>query len=544
MHTVIIAIAGASLVVAVGLVGAYWILNQNLRAIARQKMELQRAREALSGVRDLAVRMAKDANAHGRQVHEISNELTSVKWSDVESVVGAVARLVQANQQLEQRMNEAETRLGEHSRALETYVVEARTDALTGLPNRRFLDAEIARHSADFQRHETPFSIILLDLDKFKRINDEFGHLVGDEVLRTIASVLQRCLRGIQRVSRFGGDEFLVTLPATSVEEACRVAEDLRQSTGQTRFHFQEKDISVTFSAGVAQLLAGEQTQSFLNRADQTLLVAKRNWRNAICWNDGHEVYRIRDAELALPAGPAIATESARELCGQEQSSAPLDDSVATAPQGPGPISAAGDLERPAAALPRRHAENSMRVACDSTSPMPPLACDRSRMFLLVRQRLAEWKRGGSEFAVLLLRMNDCNHPAGPDERASAEDTAQIVRRMLSANLRDMDIVGNYAPGCLVLLLPQARLCDAAIIAERLIQATGQIVLSSNSGSEGISVAAGIAEVRQADDAIRLFQRAEAALAVANRNEIGTHDGSSINVSAPGTQAANSQASR
>ena len=94
-------------------------------------------------VRELAKRVASDVNAHGRRVQEISEELTARKADDIAEVVESIESLVQANREVQERMADAETRLGEHSRALDSFVLQARTDALTGLPNRRALDAEI-----------------------------------------------------------------------------------------------------------------------------------------------------------------------------------------------------------------------------------------------------------------------------------------------------------------------------------------------------------------------------------------------------------------
>ena len=188
MFTLLIAVASGGAVVAVGLLVGNALLRQNLRAIARQKLELQLGREVMNCVRELAKRVASDVNAHGRRVQEISDELTSRTPDGIAEVVESIASLVQANRELQDRMADAETQLRAHSRALDSFVVEARTDALTGLPNRRALDAEIAQRIADSQRQDLPFSIVLLDLDRFKRVNDRFGHLAGDETLRGVAA--------------------------------------------------------------------------------------------------------------------------------------------------------------------------------------------------------------------------------------------------------------------------------------------------------------------------------------------------------------------
>ena len=126
--------------------------------------------------------MATDVNMHSTRVKEINEELSSTKTSHSDAVVATVAKLVAVNEQIQQRLAEAETKLQEQSKALETQVVEARTDALTRLPNRRAFDDEMARRFAEFHRHDTPFSVILLDIDHFKQFNDRYGHQGGDAV--------------------------------------------------------------------------------------------------------------------------------------------------------------------------------------------------------------------------------------------------------------------------------------------------------------------------------------------------------------------------
>jgi diguanylate cyclase len=512
--TIFVAATGAGAVVALGLLGGFWLLRNSLRAIVAQKQELQLARKELRCVRDLALRVAKDVDGHGLRVQQINDKLTMRKAGDLDAVVTAVDHLVKANKQLLVRMADAEARMCEHSKALELYVLETRTDALTGLPNRRALDAELTSLFDDFRRHAAPVSIVLLDLDRFKRINDEFGYEFGDEMLRGIAGALQRSLHGMQTVSRIGGEEFLVTLPGKVLDEACRIAKELRRSVAQARFRFQEKEVLMTTSAGVAQLMPGEPTLGLLDRANQALLSAKANWPDAICWHDGRAIHDLRSSEQSRVRDVATAPESgslpesSREDC---PAAAPLPASSAAAP----------------------HADDHHVDARDRAPPLPPIECDRSRVFLSVRQRIAETKRGGPGFSLILLRMdNDARRAGIPDEPAS-EESIQAIRRMLAANLREMDIVGHYAHGCFVLLLPQACLDDAVTVADRLVQSAGQLAVPTRSGPQPLAVSAGIAEVRESDDAVGLFQRAEAALAFAEKATICANDGASIKVFTP-----------
>ena len=156
---------------------------------------------------------------------------------------------------------------------------DANTDALTQLHNRRFLDEHLAQEAARSLRQGHPLAIMLVDLDHFKRINDEYGHSVGDHVLRGVGRCLSDHARKMDVVGRWGGEEFLIILPDTQLVEALEVAERLRavlegrpcEATG-----------AVTASFGVAQYKPDEQLAALLERADQMLYRAKGSGRNQV----------------------------------------------------------------------------------------------------------------------------------------------------------------------------------------------------------------------------------------------------------------------
>ncbi len=153
------------------------------------------------------------------------------------------------------------------------------TDELTGLPNRRslldLLDFELKRA----RRFYTPLSIALLDLDDFKQINDRYGHLIGDEVLKEMARVLRSCLRSTDIVGRFGGEEFMIIMPATSFKTAVKVMERVREAVEHTFF---EPVGSVSISIGVTELREEDSAQDLITRADENLYKAKREGKNRV----------------------------------------------------------------------------------------------------------------------------------------------------------------------------------------------------------------------------------------------------------------------
>jgi diguanylate cyclase (GGDEF)-like protein len=149
----------------------------------------------------------------------------------------------------------------------------ATRDPLTGCLNRRAMTERLEGELLRFRRYDRKFSMVLLDLDRFKVINDRWGHAAGDEVLSKVAQVLHGALRGGDSLSRWGGEEFLVCLPETPLVEAARLADRLRDLVADQTFGF--ADVSVTFSGGVAEVGPGESIDALCRRADQALYRAK-----------------------------------------------------------------------------------------------------------------------------------------------------------------------------------------------------------------------------------------------------------------------------
>jgi diguanylate cyclase (GGDEF)-like protein len=137
-------------------------------------------------------------------------------------------------------------------------LTEVRTDPLTGLRNRRALDEALESMFAMQTRYGQPFSVAIFDIDYFKRINDEYGHVRGDRVLRTVATILDNCARSTDIVARFGGEEFVIVMPQTELAGACLLTERLRHAVA----HDKIAELPVTISGGVAMAKDGEDSQT------------------------------------------------------------------------------------------------------------------------------------------------------------------------------------------------------------------------------------------------------------------------------------------
>jgi diguanylate cyclase (GGDEF)-like protein len=196
------------------------------------------------------------------------------------------ADLRAVNAELEERV---EQRTAELQSALTTQTALARRlaelslrDPLTGLHNRRHLDAEVVRMFEEAVRYERPISVVLLDLDDFKRVNDHFGHEAGDEVLRRVARILVDGTRGADLVARYGGEELAIVLPDTDAVAAAELCERIRERVAAEPWHEVRPGAQVTVSIGVADEFGHDTVWHVFREADRQLYAAKAAGKNRV----------------------------------------------------------------------------------------------------------------------------------------------------------------------------------------------------------------------------------------------------------------------
>ncbi len=165
---------------------------------------------------------------------------------------------------------------------LEEQRQKALIDPLTGLPNRAAWSERLDHEISQWQQHGNTLLLAMLDLDHFKRINDNYGHLAGDKVLKIIASVLRKRLRGTDFIARFGGEEFVLLMPGTVPATGAKLLENLRASIEACPFHFKGEPVTITVSMGMTAFKPGEHSDMVLKRADQALYRAKHAGRNRV----------------------------------------------------------------------------------------------------------------------------------------------------------------------------------------------------------------------------------------------------------------------
>lgn len=217
--------------------------------------------------------------------------------------------VIQVNEEMKQRLVETESRLENHALTMQSYITEARTDALTGLDNRRILDQAIDKVYLDGARGSVAeSSIILLDLDHFKKINDKYGHQIGDEVLKSVGKRLREAAVGASCVARYGGEEFVALLPV-GLEKACRLAEEIRDAIASRPVIVDGHTLSVSASLGVAVCESVEKPKSWVRRADAALYFAKGKGRNCVAYYYGGNCLPFGDRPTAGVEVVSVATD-------------------------------------------------------------------------------------------------------------------------------------------------------------------------------------------------------------------------------------------
>jgi len=183
---------------------------------------------------------------------------------------------------MQTKLDEMENLAEVAQHAIEEQRRKAMHDALTGLPNRESYQQRVKQEIHRIERYGGTLSLMVCDIDLFKRINDSYGHLAGDKVLKIIAKSLQRNLRDSDFIARFGGEEFVALMPETSAEEAKIVAEKLRTKIESSPFNFKKEPVQITISFGISQFASGETIEKVFERADKALYKAKENGRNQV----------------------------------------------------------------------------------------------------------------------------------------------------------------------------------------------------------------------------------------------------------------------
>jgi len=412
--------------------------------------------EVVERVRSLADGVRIEVREHSQSVEQINHDLlATANVSDPEAASRVIARLIDANRHLDSRLNLAEARLQEQSELLRSHRVEARTDALTGLPNRRVFDEEVQRLFEEKRDALRASSLIMVDIDHFKDFNDLHGHQAGDLCLKKVGEEIRQTVRGIGGiVVRYGGEEFAVLLPGTELFDAKVAAQRLNRNIERLIVEFEQQELKVTASLGIAEIGRDCDVSEWLGRADRALYAAKRDGRNRGFWHDGKESYEIKRRNT----DPVI------------------------------------EVDEESHAIARREAFNHD-----------------------VNRRLALFHRKRQPLALILASI-DLVDDRPVEEHPDFVAIQQAVMQVFGAVLRDMDHICHLADNQFGALLPAADGHDAATVAERARDAISRIELKTPTDVIRISISCGVSHALEGDEAEHMLSRSESALAHAQSN--------------------------
>lgn len=260
---------------------------RNEETVRRAGEQIQTTITEVSGkVKDVQ----EAASDYNQSLTDVTVKISKAKsQQEIEAVVNDVAaktqHMLENNKKLEAELANSMMMMAELKRDLEYVRREAMTDGLTGLANRKSFDDELRQLMSDASAVKKPFTLLMVDIDHFKSFNDNFGHQVGDQVLRLVARTLKDGLKGRDFAARYGGEEFAILLPETGLQSALAVGNSLRQAIAM-------KDVvnrtsgstlgRITMSIGVAEYAYESMPEDIIERADAALYIAKHNGRNQV----------------------------------------------------------------------------------------------------------------------------------------------------------------------------------------------------------------------------------------------------------------------
>ena len=280
---------------AVGYLISRWNRSKPTDIVVRSRRELKRAQAVATELEKIAWTVRQSLAKHDASVSRfrqrvgwLSDQRQEAAWKDL---CREAEDILKPTLQLATQIANAYDEIRQQSANLMTFT-EVRTDPLTGVNNRRGLDDALNAQFALKTRYEDMFSVVMFDIDHFKEVNDQEGHLHGDRVLQELARLFDESIRETDMIARYGGEEFVIVMPHTEIAGARIIAERLRAEV--------EKRLSITVSGGVTAVQEGDSQEKLVARADAALYSAKSAGRNQVFVHTGDDMEPARaERELA-----------------------------------------------------------------------------------------------------------------------------------------------------------------------------------------------------------------------------------------------------
>lgn len=256
--------------------------------LSHSRRELRRAKAVARELEKIAWMVRRNLARHHtnlarfkQRVDHLNNQQEQAAWKDL---CREAAEILTPTLRLATQIANAYDQIRQQTNQLMSFT-EVRTDPLTGISNRRALEETLSTQFALMSRYKALFSVAIFDIDHFKRVNDEQGHLQGDQILQKVARLLDESVRETDVLARYGGEEFVVIMPQTNLDGASIFAERLRQRV--------EQEMHITVSGGVTEGLDGDTPDSLMTRADTALYSAKAAGRNRVFRHTGEKIESV-----------------------------------------------------------------------------------------------------------------------------------------------------------------------------------------------------------------------------------------------------------
>ncbi len=301
----------------VTLVIGYWIgrLHQRFEPTEKESQWLRetlRAEEVTEEIERVADRIRTQLVTHSSKAHSFRHKIKQLETHPEElawiELCHEAESFLKPTLELATQLAGAYDELRQQAHRLMTFT-DARTDPLTRMNNRRAIDEELSTAVARLNRYETPFCLAMFDIDHFKKVNDTQGHLYGDEVLRQVGQLFGKNIRQTDFVGRYGGEEFILIMPETSLFEGGKMTERFRRLAEET--------LSVTLSAGLTEAMQGDPPELIIARADEALYTAKAAGRNQVFRHNGEGIHAFperKPSDASQKIDPAAILENRGKL--------------------------------------------------------------------------------------------------------------------------------------------------------------------------------------------------------------------------------------
>jgi len=440
-------------------------------------------RKVLGNLEKLANELAADVDGHQSRMEEVGDSFENDTTQNVENVTSAVDQIIKAASNMQEKINSAEKRLDEQTAQVEQHAKLAGRDELTRLPNRRTFDNELRRLHEDYLKHKKPFSLIMIDIDYFKKVNDRYGHQVGDAVLAQFGKLLAHQVRDKDIAARYGGEEFAILLPFATEQDAKSTAERIRKACSEKSLRVNEKEHRITISIGVSVVLPATTVETTIQRADQALYAAKNAGRNCTFWHDGKTC--VAYGTVKEESRSKRSADSGKKKATNE--------------------SASRDI-------PKKQEDKKTSV----TIPPEFELSNRSIFCVSVNRRFAEFKRGGAAVSLLLMRIDQTEQINSEHGTRAVMELRAALCQMLAAFSRDMDDRCEFDAKTYAILLPDTTLESVKLVGERLRAGVAQCHMQFGKKQWDLTASVGVVNTESSDSGMELINRGEKAVQAAS----------------------------